>query len=74
MPPPGAGKQSSGNEEEQKTMRHFATPENQNKQNNSEQPSYSCGQVMSTEVTKKSVDFIEVHILTGSGAGDREAT
>jgi hypothetical protein len=69
MPPPGAGKQSNGNDEEQKPAGHFGAFEQQNEQYDSHQHSSSCGQVMTAEVAKKLFDFIEVHIFGGNGAG-----
>jgi len=70
MPPPGAGKKSNRNEQVQETEHQLAGLENQNDQYDSDQPSSSCGQVMSAEVAKKLFDFIEVHILRSSFAGD----
>jgi hypothetical protein len=68
MPPPGAGKQSNGNEQEQKPENNFAAFEHQKEQNDSGQHSSSRGQVMTAEVAKKLFDFID-HSFGGRGAG-----
>jgi hypothetical protein len=52
MPPPGAGKQPDGNEEEQKPVSRFAGSEHQNEQNDSDQSGTSGGQVMQAEVVE----------------------
>ncbi len=65
MPPPGAGKQSGGDEEEQKPVCHFAALENQDKKNNPDQPGSSRRQVMQAEAAKKIFDLIEIHIFKG---------
>jgi hypothetical protein len=70
MPPPSAGKQSNGNEEEQNPANHFGAFENQNEQNDSDQHGSSRRQVMTAEVAKKLFDFIEVHIFGSRGAAD----
>jgi hypothetical protein len=63
MPPPRAGKQPNGDEEEQKAEGQFAALENQNQQNDPDQRGSAGGQIMGAEVAKKIFDFIEVHNL-----------
>src|SRR5208337_2016485 len=61
MPPPGAGKQSDGDEKEQKPVGRFAGFEYQKEQYYSDQAGASGRQVMCAEVTEKLFNFIEVH-------------
>jgi hypothetical protein len=68
VPPPGADKQSNGNDQEQKTENHFAAFEHQKEQNDSAQHRSSRGQVMTAEVAKKFFDFI-YHSFGGRGGG-----
>ncbi len=68
MPPPGAGKQPNGDEEEQKPESHFAAFENQGEQNDSDQAGSDCGPVVTVEFVKKFFDAIKVHIWEGGGA------
>lgn len=61
MPPPGAGKQPDGDEEEQKAVARFVRFKYQNKQNNSDQYGNSGRQVMNTEVIEEVFNIVEVH-------------
>ena len=63
MPPPGAGKQSHGDEEAQKPENHFAAFEHQHEQNKSGHPGPNCSPVMTVEFVEKFFDAIEIHIL-----------
>jgi hypothetical protein len=56
MPPPGARKQSNGNEEEQKPKSNFAGFEYQNEKNDSGQHGSCRRQVMAAEIPKKFFD------------------
>lgn len=61
MPPPGAGEQPDGDEEEQKPMGRFAGFNHQNEQNNSDQRGASSRQVLRAEIAEELFDFIKVH-------------
>jgi hypothetical protein len=63
IPPPGAGKQSNGDEEAQKPENHFAAFEHQHDQNKPSHPGPNCSPVMTIEVVKKLFNAIEIHIF-----------
>jgi hypothetical protein len=62
MPPPGAGKQSDGNDKKQEPADGLSRFEYQDKQNNPDQRGSPGRQIFDVKLAEKIFDFVHVYI------------